>query len=190
MKASQGVLVSDVAKNSPAYKSGIVAGDVIIDFNAKMISDVGMLRNLVAQSKIGSEAAITLVRQGKELLAKVAIVELPYDAPEPPIRPAPGSDALINSLSGLTVTDISPALAKQLGLDKDDKGVVILRIETGTSADDAGLHKGDLIQEIDRQRVTNLTDFNRTLSKLTSDESVLLFVNRSGRKFYVTLEPR
>lgn len=190
MKAAEGVLVSDVAKNSPAFKAGVVPGDIIISFNGKKTTDVGVLRNLVAQSKIGSDASLALMRNGKEIMVKAQIVELPSDTPEPSPRPAPGPDAFVNALSGLTVTDLSSALAKQLSLDKDERGVVILKIEPGTVADDAGLRKGDVLQEIDRQRVTNLTDFNRTLSKLQTDESVLLFVNRNGRKFYVTLEPR
>jgi len=190
MKAAEGVLVSDVAKNSPAHKAGIIAGDVITDFNSKKITDVGMLRNLVAQSKIGSESTLTFIRQGKEYRTKVTTIELPIDVPEIPSRPSPNPETYANALSGLTVTDLSPVLAKQLGLDKEEKGVVILKIEPGASADDAGLRKGDILQEIDRQRVTNLNDFNRTISKLTADEPVLIFVNRNGRKFYVTLEPR
>lgn len=190
MKASEGVLVSDVAKNSPAYKAGVLAGDVIVEFNGKKTTDVGMLRNLVAQSKIGSETTLTLIRRGTKLVAKALIIELPSDAPEQQPRQAPANDTFVNVLSGLTVTDLSSSLAKQLSLDKDEKGVVILKIESGSTADEAGLRKGDVIQEIDRQHVTNLTDFNRALQKFGTDSSVLLFVNRSGRKFYVTLEPR
>jgi serine protease Do len=189
LKTTEGVLVSDVAKNSPAYKAGITAGDIIIDFNARKITDVGMLRNLVAQSKIGSESTVTFIRQGKEYRTKVTIVELPVDNSETPNRPSQNQEISSNALSGITVTDLSTSLSKQLGVDKEEKGVVIMKIEPDTSADEGGLRKGDIIQEIDRQRITNLTEFNRALSRLNTDEPVLLLINRNGRKFYVTLEP-
>ncbi len=190
LKGSDGVLVSDVAKGSPAAKAGIQRGDIIAQFNGKRISDVGMLRNLVAQSQIGAGIVIKLIRRDKEMSVTATVVELPSDASDYSSRPAPGGEGAANVLSGVTVTDLTAAIAKQLGLDKDEKGVVVLRIESGSAAEDAGLRKGDVLEEIDRQKVSNLNEFNRAISKLRSDEAALLFVNRIGRKFYITIEPR
>jgi len=66
---------------------------------------------------------------------------------------------------------------------------VLFRSEHGSSAEDAGLRKGDVVQEIDRQRINSLNDFNKMASKIRPDDSALLFINRSGKKFYVALPP-
>ncbi|HSW63047.1 MAG TPA: DegQ family serine endoprotease [Dissulfurispiraceae bacterium] len=190
LKGADGVLVSDVAKGSPAARAGIQRGDIITEFSGRRINDVGMLRNMVAQSRIGSGVLVKLIRRDREMSVTATIVELPSDASDLSSRPAPGGEGSANALSGVTVTDLTAAIAKQLGLDKDEKGVVVLKIESGSAADDAGLRKGDVLEEIDRQKVSNLNEFNRALSKLRSDEAVLLFVNRFGRKFYITIEPR
>jgi serine protease Do len=78
--------------------------------------------------------------------------------------------------------------ARQLGLHKDERGVVIVRVEPGSNAEEAGLRKGDVIQEIDRKRVEKLADYNRIISAIRPGDTVLLFLNRSGKKFYVTLK--
>jgi serine protease Do len=87
----------------------------------------------------------------------------------------------------VAVIDITQAVAKQLGLSADDKGVVVMKIEQGSIADQSGLKEGDLIQEIDRQRVNNLSDFNRIVSRLRGGEQILLFINRGGKRFYLAL---
>jgi serine protease Do len=190
LKYSQGVLVSDVIKGSPAYKAGIVRGDIIIEFGGKKVKDVGTLRNMVAQSKIGSRVEIKILRRDKEITVTATITELPADGSE--IRPgsSPNMDIVQNALSGITVIDLNSNIAKQLGVDKDEKGVVIIKVEPGSSAGEAGIRKGDVIQEIDRQRISNLNEFNKVVSKIKPQDTVLLFINRSGRKFYATLQPQ
>ena len=190
LKYSQGVLVSDVIKGSPAYKAGIVRGDIIIEFGGKKVKDVGTLRNMVAKSKIGSRVEIKILRRDKEITVTATITELPADGSE--IRPgsSPNMDIVQNALSGITVIDLNSNIAKQLGVDKDEKGVVIIKVEPGSSAGEAGIRKGDVIQEIDRQRISNLNEFNKVVSKIKPQDTVLLFINRSGRKFYATLQPQ
>ncbi|MFA5354725.1 MAG: PDZ domain-containing protein, partial [Thermodesulfovibrionales bacterium] len=70
---------------------------------------------------------------------------------------------------------------------RDEKGVVVTRIEPSSPAEEAGIRKGDLIQEIGRKRIQDLNDFTKAVSGLNTEETVLLFVNRSGRRFYAAL---
>ncbi|MFZ5996332.1 MAG: DegQ family serine endoprotease [Nitrospirota bacterium] len=190
LKTSDGALVSDVVKGSPAHKAGIMRGDIILEFDGKKISDVGVLRNMVAQSRVGSQVPIRLLRGGKDLMVTATITELPSDGTEP----APGApqrpEEEESVLSGIAAVDLNRAIAKQLGVDKDEKGVVIIKVEPGSPADEAGIRKGDIIQEIDRQKINNLNDFNRVISKTKADDAVLLFINRNGRKFYVAVSPQ
>src|SRR5208283_3954027 len=80
LKLSEGALVSDVAQGSPAQGAGIIRGDIILEFDGKKVGDVGVLRNMVAQSRVGSQVGVKLLRRDKILAAEVNIVELPSDA--------------------------------------------------------------------------------------------------------------
>jgi len=187
LKKSNGALVSDIAKDSPAAKAGIIRGDVILEFNGKEVKDVSSLRNMVAQSKTGSEMSMKILRSGKEYTVKVIIVEMPREIAEVVPSQLP-NDSEAEALTGLTVMDLTKEIARQLGLYKDEKGVVVVKVEPGSPADEAEMKKGDIIKEIDKKKVDNLGDFNRIASNIKKDETVLLFINRGGKRFYVILK--
>ncbi len=187
LKKSKGALVSDIAKNSPAAKAGILRGDIILEFNGKEVKDVSSLRNMVAQSKAGSEIILKILRAGKEFTVKVAIVELPREVAEVvPDRLPNDQEARI--LTGLTVMDLSKEIVRQLGFNKDEKGVVVVKVEPGSPADEAEIKKGDIIKEINKKEIDSLQDFNRIATNVKRNESALLFINRGGKKFYVILK--
>lgn len=189
LKLSEGALVSDVAQGSPAQRGGIMRGDIILEFDGKKVSDVGMLRNIVAQSKIGSQVVIKVLRRDKILAAVVNITELPSDSTDTAPSQTTKQESDENALSGMAAMDLNRAVMKQLGIEKDEKGVVVVKIEPGSPAEDAGLRKGDIVEEIDRQKISNLNEFNKVAARVKPSESVLMFVNRSGRKFYIALSP-
>jgi serine protease Do len=187
LKTAKGALIGDVAKGSPAEKSGLKRGDIILEFNGKKVSDVGNLRNMVAQSKVGAEIPLTIIRSGKEYAIKVTTTELPKDVTET----APGSvpeDTAIDGLAGLNVIELTREISRQLGLPKDEKGVVVVRVDPGSSVEDAGLRKGDVIQEVDREKIAGLDDYTRIMADVHSGNTVLMFINRGGKKFYVTIK--
>ena len=190
LKYSDGVLVSDVTRGGPAQRAGIMRGDIIMEYNGKKVHDVGLLRNVVAQSKVDSQVSVKILRRDKELAVTATVVELPAEGAETKTGAAPGRDSYENALAGVRVMDLNSAVAKQLAVDADEKGVVIVNIESGAPAEEAGLRRGDVINEINRQRILNLNDFNKIVARITQGENVLLFVNRGGRKFYTALEPQ
>jgi len=87
----------------------------------------------------------------------------------------------------LTVMDLSKEIIRQLGFNKDEKGVVVVKVEAGSPADDAEIKKGDVIKEINKKSVNSSEDFNRIAANIKTNDSVLLFINRNGKKFYVIL---
>jgi serine protease Do len=187
---SYGVLVSDTARNSPAQNAGIARGDIIIEYDGKKAVDVGTLRNAVAQSRIGAQIPVRLIRRDQEMTLNVIVAELPAaEGADSRAGSSQKADALENVLTGMRVTDLTAAIAKQLGIEPDEKGVVLMNIDSGAPADDAGLRRGDVISEINRQRISNLNDFNRIIARIKPGDNALLFVNRAGRKFYTTLSP-
>jgi serine protease Do len=117
----------------------------------------------------------------------VGILELPREIAEilPDRLP---NDTEARVLTGLTVMDLSKEIVKQLGFNKDEKGVVVVRVEPGSAADEAEIKKGDIIKEMNKKEIANLEDFNKAATSIKKNEAVLLFVNRSGKKFYVILK--
>ena len=187
LKKSKGALVSDVVKDSPAAKAGIVRGDIIIQFNGKEVKDVSSLRNLVAQSKAGSAISLKILRGGKELTVQVDIVELPREVAEVLPDQSP-NEAEAKVLTGLAVMDLNKEIIRQLGFNKEEKGVVVVRVEPGSAADEAEMKKGDIIKEINKKEIDNLATYNQVLTSTKRNESMLLFINRGGKKFYVILK--
>jgi serine protease Do len=161
-------------------------GDIVVEFNGREVKDVSSLRNMVAESKAGGEMALKILRAGKELAIRVTITELPREAAEAsPERLQDNSE--LKALAGLTVMDLSKEIIRQLGFNKDEKGVVIVKVEPGSPADDAEIKKGDIIKEINKKAVNNTEDFNRISTNVRTNDSVLMFINRNGKKFYVIL---
>lgn len=186
LKEAKGALVSEVSKGSPAESAGITQGDIILEFNGKEVKSVGALRNTVAQSKVGTQVAIKILRGGKEYTLKAVIAELPKDVAGAPQEPSSG-DIQRNAFSGITVMELTKEIARQLGLGPEEKGVVVVRVEQGSAADEAGLKKGDVVQEIDRKKIHGVDDFKRLSSAIESGTTTLLFINRGGKRFYLTL---
>lgn len=186
---STGALVTDIFEGSPAEKAKLRRGDVILEVNDKEIKNVETLRNIVAQSGVDSKITLKILRDGKELHVDVRVAEYPKDiAKAVPKESGEDFSGENNSLAGLSVMDLSRDIAKQLGLSRNEKGVVIVKVDPYSAAEDSGLKKGDVIQEVNKKKVKNLSDFNTILSEIREGDTVLLFINRGGNKFYITLK--
>ncbi|MGE5301529.1 MAG: DegQ family serine endoprotease [Acidobacteriota bacterium] len=186
LENGEGALVGDVAKGSPADKAGIKRGDIISEYNGKKVKDVGNLRNMVAQSRVGAAVRIAILRGKKEYSFQVVIAELPRDGADVIPGNAP-EDSSNEGLAGLSVMELTKEGARQLGLRREERGVVVVRVEPGSNAEDAGVRKGDVIQEIDRRKVETLADYEKIVAGIRQGETALLFMNRGGKRFYVTL---
>lgn len=186
LREPKGALVSDITKGSPAEKAGIMRGDIIIEYDGKEVSTVSSLRNSVAKTKVGSQVKIRILRNGREFNLNVTVAELPKEIAT--ITEEPEGSIQRNAFSGITVYDLTKEIALQLGLNSGEKGVVVVKVEPGSPADESGLKKGDVIQEIDRSKINNMDDFRRITSLIGSKEdTILLYINRGGKRLYITL---
>jgi serine protease Do len=188
LQRSQGALVGDVAAGSPAAKAGIKRGDIILEFNGKKVKDVGGLKNMVAKAEIGSELSVTILREGRKQALKMVIKELPKEFAEKSGPEMVPEEFRFEGLAGLAVTELTGDIARQLGLRSNEKGVVIVRIEQGSPPEEAGLRRGDVIQEIDKKKIDSLDAYNKIVAKIKPNGSVLLFINRGGQRFYQTVK--
>ncbi len=188
LKNGKGAVVSEIMKGGPAEKAGLKRGDIILEVNGKTINDAESLRNAVAQSEVGSHIKIKIVREGQPLSLTAKVSELPKDMPEASMEKREKETDEENVFAGFTVIALTEEIAKQLGLSRYEKGVVIIRVEPDSAAEEAGLKKGDVIHEINKKTITNLRDFNNIVSHIKEGDSILLYINRGERKFYLTLK--
>jgi serine protease Do len=173
-----GVLVADVMEGSPAEKGGVKSGDIIVDFNGKRVTAPSDLQRAVGLTGPGSSAKVRILRDKVERTLEVRIGEPPEEAEA---AAAPGGKA--KSLLGLEVRPLTPEAARQLGVRGD--GVVVAAIEDGSPAESAGIQTGDVIREVNRQRVRSLSDFERLTRGLKSGERVMLLLQRGNSSLFV-----
>jgi membrane-associated protease RseP (regulator of RpoE activity) len=114
----------------------------------------------------------------------VTLGELPSQS-SVPAEAAAGAAAL----QGLSVDELTPQIAGQAGVPRGTRGVVVSDVQAGSAAAEAGLRRGDVIQEVNRQTVASVAEFDRAV-RAAGSQTVLLLVNRGGNTIYVTVEPR
>ncbi|GIX46995.1 MAG: hypothetical protein KatS3mg131_1206 [Candidatus Tectimicrobiota bacterium] len=171
LERSEGVLVADVIKDSPADKAGLKRGDVIVAFDGTLVKDAAHLRNTVSLTPPGTKATVTVVRNGRQLELTVTIGELPEE-----MAAAPAEEELLERL-GFAVQDLTPEMAERFGYEEAE-GVIVSEVEPGSPAAMAGLRPGMLIREVNRTPVRNTEAFLQALAK--SKERVLLLVEYRG----------
>ena len=183
---AKGALVGDVLQNSPAQRAGIKRGDVLLAYDGKAVENTGQLRNAVAETPVGSKVKIHLFRDGKTQDLEVTIDEQPKDIDRSATHPS-GEEQANKALAGLEVQEIRSETREAFDLPPTVEGVVVSAVEPGSPAEEAGMQRGDVILEVNRIRIRNLTEYEREASKLRRDEAVLLLASRGGRTLFVMI---
>jgi len=184
LKNSSGALVTDVKKNSPADKAGVRQGDTIVQYQDLAIADPRSLQGAVTRTPVGDDAKVTVMRDGSEVVLTATIQEHP-DTRRVTARTSPTEEF---GLAGLKVTELTPRLASRLRLDEQTQGVVVEAVQPNSETARAGLRRGDVISEINRQPVHSLHDYQQVMSHLQPKQRTLLLINRQGMTVYLTVK--
>ncbi len=178
----QGALIGDVANGSPAQKAGLQKGDIILEVNGKPIADSNQLRMMISMMAPDSAANLKVLRNGstKEVAVKLGVLPTEQE------QANSGQANPQGSLEGVSVENMTPQSARELGVPSTTTGVVVAGIKPSSKAADAGLQQGDVIQEVNHHPVKDVSDFDRELSKAGSGP-VLLLVNRQGNTMFVAV---
>ena len=186
LKSPEGVLVSSVNPGEPADKAGMKAGDVIVSFAGKPIGKLHDLPRAVAATKPGSTVKVKVIRDGKPRTLFVTVARrsdtMAGVAGEEKERGSATGGKL-----GLSVEPITPEIARRLNLPDTD-GVVISSVSPDSPARAAGLRRGDVIREINRQPIRGVTDFNRVMQEAARDDVILFLLKRRGSTLYVVMK--
>jgi len=187
LKDARGALVAEVLKDSPAAIAGVKRGDVIIEFDGHLIKDRRELPLLVTRTPLGKSVTFKIIRekQEKDLVANITESrEAELASAERPPKMIPGTP----SSFGLRVQDLSQDLAHELGLDIGS-GVVISGVEPGSRGDEVGLQAHDVILEVNRSPVKDVSSYQQALKAGGKGSIVLLLVKRGESTLYFALKP-
>jgi serine protease Do len=186
---TKGVLVSDVMDESPAKKAGVERADVIVDYDGKPMDSPTHLRNAVAQTPIGKKVSVKVIREKKPKTIEVTIVEQPKSVGPAGTEENRESAAPTGMLSDLEVRELTDELASRYGVKAGERGVIVVGVKAGSTAEEMGVREGDMILEVNRKAVTSLKSYERAAAGLPKDQAVLLLLKRKGQAIYLTLRP-
>jgi serine protease Do len=184
LKDDKGALISDVVPEGPAEKAGFKRGDIILSFDGKDIEESNDLPYIVSLTPVGKTVDVGILRDGRKQTIKIELGELPEE--EESIMGSREPSTSTSSL-GLYIQDLTPELARRYGLS-DTSGLIVVQVDSNSSAYEAGIRSGDLILEVDREQMEDVGQFNRKIEGYKKGDKILFLVKRQGSTIYVTLE--
>lgn len=197
---TEGVTVAEVMAGSPAAQAGVQPGDVVRKFDGHEVKNFSALRSLVAQTQLNKQVELEIVRDGKPLKVKAQIKEQPIDydtaravprqnEPQPQTPRQPGDEEAASSpLASIHVEELTPEIARQLDLPANVRGVLVTGVDPDSGV--AELQKGDVIEEINQQPVTSVSDYNKIAAALEPSQPQVLSVCRHRARSFLVLRPR
>jgi serine protease Do len=194
---SEGVTVDEVIPGSPAAEAQLQKGDVIRKFDGHEVKNFPVLRSLVAQAALNKKIELEIVRNGKPMKVTTEIKEQPADyqtrlAPqpgEPQQPPGPGNqNEGAGPLASIHVGDLTPEMARQLDLPNNVHGVVVTGVDPDSGV--AELQKGDVIEEINQQPITSVSDYRKIVTALDPSRPQVLSVCRHRSRSFLVIRPR
>jgi serine protease Do len=177
-----GVLVSDVEKNGPGAQAGLERGDIILAVDGQPVDNVNNLRLRIAQTMPGTTVHLKILRSGQEREVAVKLGELPEKASQA----APGQPGAGSLMQGVQVQTLTADIAQQLGISPATKGVVVTSVDPGSAAAAAGLQRGDVIEQVNRQPVGSAREYERAVNQ-AGKQPVVLLVNRGGTTSFIVV---
>ena len=187
LNQNNGALIADVEPDSPAARAGLQKGDIITQLDGQPILDARALTLGVSQKPPGSKVKLTILRDGKSQDVTATLGEMPARNAQGGSQ-GQGQNQSGSALDGVQADNLTPDIAQQLRLPAGTQGVVITNVAGGSAAAEAGLQRGDVIQEVNRRPVRNLNEFNDAVRQ-SAGKPVLLVVNRGGSSSYVVIQP-
>ena len=173
--------MNSVLPGQPAEQAGLKPGDVIVGFDGISITDVRDLQRRVGRTSIGKSSLVKVIRKGKEEELSIRVGEFHGEtavAAEPPKKDL-----------GMTVEALDQGKAKEFKL-KEEVGVVVTDVAKKGPAAHAGLRRGDLIREVNQQRISSLEEYRRSLDASMKGGVDLFLIKRGDAVLYIAVRPK
>ena len=169
-----GALVNQVTPGGPASRAGLQAGDVITDIDGHKMEAAGDVIDYVSTRAIGSRVNVSLIRGGKPQKVAVELGELPS------VDARAGAPA---QKLGIALQTLTPELAQSMGVERGTRGAVVSEVAPGSAAAAAGVREGDIILEVDRQRVTTAEEAASALGASRGGGHLVRIRGAGGTRF-------
>jgi serine protease Do len=194
IKPARGALIAGVEEKGPAKPAGIEPGDVVVKFDGKDIKEPKDLSRVVADTPVGKEVDVVIIRKGQEETRKVTLGRL--EDTDKPVQTAakskdePAEKPVTQKALGLDLATLSKDLRTRYKIKDSVKGVIITNVDGTSDAADKRLSPGEVIVEVAQEAVSNAADVKKRVDQLKKDgkKSVLLLVsNADGELRFVAL---
>jgi len=193
LDVTRGVLINGVEDGSPADKAGIEDGDVIVEYDGHKVNSPDDLRDMVEDTDVGDEVKIKFLRDGDEKTVRVVVGERPerlaWTLSDDDGIFLDLKDGLHGMFTGFTpgprlgvkATEMNDDLASYFDTDKDS-GVLVLEVEDESVAEEAGVKAGDVIKEVDGEKVSSVDGLRESLRGFEEGDEFDVVVVRHGKK--------
>ena len=193
LKEVRGVIIGAVTPGSAGERAGLKQGDVITAVNGSAVNDVNGLRNRIASTAPGTDVTLTVIRDGREQQVRATLGEFVQTSQRgeqggSDSGGANGAGEATGKL-GIRVQPLTPELASELGLQSGAQGVVVADVDPNGPAADAGLQRGDVIVQVNRQPVRSGAGLEEAIGR-SGTRPALLLINRRGTTVFLTVRPR
>lgn len=175
---AEGVIVTEVMKNGPAEKAGFKVEDVILELNGERIKNVTHLSTRIGSTDPGTKINLKVLRNGNEKSIPVTIGEHPAERPQA----SAGRQSMENL--GFTVSDMTPALRSRYDIGDDETGIIVIDVNQGSTAFQAGLREGDIVLKINRKPVASTNEFYDIVQKVEVGQPIALYLKRGDQKLF------
>jgi serine protease Do len=191
---TNGAVLTTVTEGKPAEKAGLQRGDVITEFNGKPVVDSDTLVSMVLATKPGATVPLTVYREGQRKSMNITIGELDLDAEQgTPTEPTVDSEPTSAGF-GMTIEPITPDIARELRLPSGKGGAIVSNVGRASPAFNAGVAPNDVILEVNRKPVSNVSQVKRALDEAAPGSTVFMVVWRAGaaggQETFLTLRKR
>jgi serine protease Do len=181
LEDTKGVIITEVIKDTPAEKAGIERYDVVVELNGQKVEMANDFKNRVAMLSPGTKVKLVVIRNGKKKTIKAELGDR-----DEQLQVVNKPSEAIKKL-GLTVKNLTEELADRLGF-KDQDGVLVTSVESGSEAAEGGIRPGMLIMEVDRKPVKNTDEFEKAVENALESGRILLLVNDGKFRQLVVLK--
>jgi serine protease Do len=186
MAEAKGAVISDVTDDSPADKAGLEPGDVVVEVDGRQVEDNNDLSRYIASKAPGTTVRLKLLRNGSDKTVSLTLGTFPEEAADGQNDEEEEGGVQL----GMTLRELTPELAARLEMPRTAKGVVIMDVEAGSAAEDAGLQQRDVIVSVNGQAVEDPEDFKEEIDKARADGVARLRVRNGNTHRFTVLKLR
>lgn len=187
LSEAKGVYVVRAIEGDPAHAAGIRSGDVITHVNGVQVNDTRDLTFKIAATKAGENARVSVLREGKKRDFTVKVAKRSENLTQKDSGKTDGAKPSGKDDLGLSLQTIDEAMAERLGLSKKN-GVIVAEVEAKSPAGKAGFRKGDIISEINHNKVNTVEEYKKALGKIKKNERLQFLIQRRGQFLVISVE--